>query len=153
MIKFCLEQWDKNKLRLEQTLRNDPTLNSCDYKHLVELVVDNVFNEDGSNAMRTWDSKNITVIDNGDYQGTLLFLIPLNTYQPTADEYLMTYVFYGSCSGCDALLSLQGLPSIQQPSKAQIKGFMYLCKDLVCNTIRPYNKGYAYEADYDEVSW
>jgi hypothetical protein len=47
------------------------------------------------------DWEKIHVIDDGDYQGTLLFLIPEQTYQPST--YWVTMVSYGSCSGCDTL--------------------------------------------------
>lgn len=108
MIKYCLDKWDKNRERLEAAIRADKQLNECDYKHLVKLVVDNILNGAGDEyEIYTWDSGSITVIDNGDYQGTLLYLIPESTYQPSEGEYLMTYVGYGSCSGCDALQSIQ----------------------------------------------
>lgn len=98
MIKYCLRKWEENKEKLEKSLLEDKSLNTCDYKHLVEKVVEVILNNgDG----KTWDVGNITEIDNGDYQGTLLYLIPEDTYQPSEYEYLMTYVGYGSCSGCD----------------------------------------------------
>jgi len=46
------------------------------------------------------DASRLTVIDDGDYQGTLLFIIGANGYQPST--YWSVYVNYGSCSGCDS---------------------------------------------------
>lgn len=46
------------------------------------------------------DPKRITVIDHGDYQGTLLFVVGATGYQPST--YWACAVSYGSCSGCDA---------------------------------------------------
>ena len=42
---------------------------------------------------------NIHRIDDGDYQGTLVFMVPERCYQP--DTYWVFKVGYGSCSVCD----------------------------------------------------
>jgi hypothetical protein len=47
------------------------------------------------------DKDRIHKIDDGDYQGTLVFVIGAQGYQP--DEYWYTKVGYGSCSECDTL--------------------------------------------------
>lgn len=44
---------------------------------------------------------NIHTINDGDYQGTLVFVISEHGYQPYT--YWVTKVSYGSCSGCDTL--------------------------------------------------
>jgi hypothetical protein len=150
MIKYCKEKWNKNKEILLEVLREDKTLNSCDYGYLVKLVVENILNDETSDYSDTWDSKKITIVDNGDYQGTLLFLIPTKTYQPSEYEYLMTYVDYGSCSGCDTLLGIQSFGNVK-PTEQQLKDFMTLCKDLVCNMIKPYNCGWRNEEMFEEA--
>jgi hypothetical protein len=150
MIKYCKEKWDKNKKKLEDVLREDTALNSCDYDYLVKLVVENILNDETNDYGDTWDSKNITTVDNGDYQGTQLFLIPLKTYQPSEYEYLMTYVGYGSCSGCDTLQAIQCWYD-KKPTEEQVKDFMNLCKDLVCNMIKPYNCGWRNEEMFEDV--
>lgn len=149
MIKFCVEQWAKNEGALREHLKSRTDLNSCGYITLVKAVVEYIFNKnadfpfyDGYNANK------ITEIDNGDYQGTLLFLIPLNIYQPSVSEYLMTYVDYGSCSGCDTLQSIQDWTERVLTDK-QLDDFMSLCKHLVQNTIKPYNHGWRYDEKYD----
>lgn len=149
MIKFCLKQWDKNKQRLEDAIREDRTLNECEYKHLVEMVVEYILNDENSIH---YNKGEITVIDNGDYQGTLLFLIPENTYQPSASDYLMTFVEYGSCSGCDTLQAIQDWGKTT-PTEQQVKDFMMLCKDLVCNMIKPYNTGWRNNEDFEQVEF
>ena len=98
------------------------------------------------------DCENMSVIDNGDYQGTLLFLIPFDTYQPCEGDYLMTYVGYGSCGGCDSLLSITEC-SWHAPNEEEIKELMALCKDIVTNTIKPYNHGWRYSELFDHVVW
>jgi hypothetical protein len=108
MLKFCVEQWDKNKGKLEQDIINNlKEYNDYSYKELIKKVVALVINDKDSDYGDDWDSEHITEIDNGDYQGTLLYMIPLKTYQPAEYDYLMTYVGYGSCSGCDTLQAIQ----------------------------------------------
>jgi hypothetical protein len=154
MLKYCLSKWEQNKKLLEEKLKTDSSLNGCDYTYLVKLVVDYILN-DGQpiwelGCETKWDSERITVIDNGDYQGTQLFLIPCKTYQPCEYEYLMTYVGYGSCSGCDTLKAIQDWGDKLLTEK-QVKDFMTLCKDILTNTIKPYNGGWRFEKDFEEV--
>ena len=125
MIKYCLNRWNENQQKLRQQLETDTSLNGCDDKYLV---------------------------DNGDYQGTQLFLIPRDTYQPSESEYLMTYVGYGSCSGCDTLQAIQDWSiddRLLEPE--QVEDFMKLCKDLVTNMILPYNIGWRASSEFEPV--
>ena len=147
MIKYCFEKWDKNKEKLRENLINDSSIASCNYFHLLEKVVTFILN-DGENN-KEWFEDSITEINNGDYQGTLLFLIPKFTEQPEEYQYLMTFVNYGSCSGCDTLMSLQDdeLAEIID----NIDGYMSLCEHLVCNMIKPYNYGWRNDPDFDTV--
>lgn len=153
MIKFCVEKWDKNSKLLEEALRDRTDLNRCNYIDLVEMVVKYIFNDgvDQNNYDyhgRMFRTDCITEIDNGDYQGTLLFLIPNADYQPGPGDYVMTHVYYGSCSGCDTLQGIQDY--VDGPlTDTQIKDFMSLCKDLVQNTIKPYNSGWCHDERFD----
>lgn len=52
------------------------------------------------------DPNRIHQINDGDYQGTLVFVIAQEGYQPYA--YWYTMVGYGSCSGCDSLQAAWG---------------------------------------------
>lgn len=148
MLKYCLNKWNQNKDLLKNKLEKDSSLNSCEYSYLVKLVVDYILNPGEEDSK--WDSNNITVVDNGDYQGTQLFLIPVDTYKPSEYEYLMTYAGYGSCSGCDTLLSIQEYGE-ELLTEGQVKCFMQLCKDLVTSIIKPYNGGWRWEEEFDEV--
>lgn len=150
MLKYCLRKWDENKNNLEKQLRRDTTLNSCEYVDLVKLLVTHVLNQ-GANDDLIWDTENITVVNNGDYQGTQLFLIPLKTYQPTEYEYLLTYVGYGSCPGCDTLQAIQNWDE-KLLTEDQVKHFMTLCKDLLTNMIKPYNYGWRFKGDFEQCS-
>lgn len=153
MLKYCLRKWDKNKSKLEEALKNDGCLNSCDYLYLLKITVETIFNTGNEYSSEDWDIEKITQIDNGDYQGTLLFLIPSKTYQPSESEYLMTFVGYGSCSGCDTLLDIQSWHYEGLPTEQQLKDYMTLCRDMVCNIIKPYNSGWRNNEDFEQVEW
>lgn len=155
MIKYCIDKWNKNKDKLEEKLRDGTTWNSCDYSDLVKLVVEQILNgglSDNDYSFDTrWDSSRITIIDNGDYQGTLLFLIPRDTYQPAEYDYLMTYVGYGSCSACDTLKAIQtyNYESDGRLTDEQVKDFMTLCRYIVTGMILPYNTGWRYSEEFE----
>lgn len=155
MIKYCLEKWNKYKGKLEKNLRADTTLNECEYIYLVKKTVSIILNnseDENEDRHLTWDINNITQIDNGDYQGTLLFLIPQDVYQPAEHEYLMACVRYGSCSGCDTLLAIQNGYN-EKLSEWQVKDFMKLCQDLICSMIKPYNNGIWHDERFETVEF
>lgn len=155
MLKILAEQWCKNNNQLKNYLKdNYEKLNSLIYKDIVKIAFEQIY----ENKLEALDLEHITEIDNGDYQGTLLFIIPFNTYQPSHYEYLMTYIDYGSCSCCDTLQSLQATDynyyeDEGQTKEKKINGFMYLCKDILCNTIKPYNSGWYRAEQWSETQW
>lgn len=150
MLKYCLTQWNKNEDKLKEVLSKNTELN--DYITLVKLTFDTIFNMDNKYGVEL-DIENITEINNGEYQGTLLYLIPFKTYQPYEYEYLMTYVNYGSCSGCDTLESIlsDGEYDSKVPTVQQLKDYMSLCRDLINNTVKPYNGGWREDEDFKTV--
>lgn len=158
MLKYCVEKWDKNKGKLEKDIRDNlKEYNDYGYKNLVEKIVEIIFNdEEAKDNYELYDVKKITEINNGDYQGTLLYLIPKDTYQPSEYDYLMTCVNYGSCSGCDTLQSIQMWyyddEEIENTQKEQfITDMMKLCLDLVQNIIKPYNYGWRNDDRFNTI--
>ena len=156
MIKYCIEKWDKNKDLLRSVLdnnkllnhvlnKNDDPLEYLEYKDLVKLTVMFILNDENE-----WNANKIKEIDDGDYQGTLLYLIPEDTYQPNSSEYLMTFVEYGSCSGCDTLQAIQCFLDTKSRDKS-IDDLMNLCKDLICNMIKPYNTGWRHDERFGTI--
>lgn len=156
MIKYCLEQWEKNKVVLEKDIRKDKNLSgyygeeTAGYLYLVKIVLNNY-------SEYVWDFDRIVEIDDGDYQGTLLYVIPQKTFQPSEYDYLMTYVGYGSCGGCDPLMGIKdlGYSSTKEdyPTEEQVKDYMVLMKDILTNMIRPYNSGWREDKDFEEVKY
>ena len=151
MLKIMVSKWDENKDKLRDVLSKRRDLNDFSYIDFVKLTFDVIYNPDHPEySMTKLDTDKIHRIDDGDYQGTLLFLIPFDTYQPCEHEYLMTYVGYGSCSGCDTLQAIQGYRQ-EPPSESQLNNYMALCKDILTNTIKPYNSGWRYEDKFEQI--
>ena len=127
MIKeFCLA-WEKNKGKLEEYFRNTKQGKYNVYRNLVELLFDIVINPEVNNK---FDTKNILEIDDGDYQGTEIFILHKDVYQPDIEDYVYTNTYYGSCSGCDTLLSINEYEG-GLPSESQVNDYMDLCLHLL----------------------
>lgn len=141
MTKYCVKKWDKNREVLRNYIKEHLNeFDGYDYIDLVKVIIEIIFDNE-------WDKNNITEIDNGDYQGTLLFMIPAPLYQPSVDDYLLTYVAYGSCCCCDTLQSVQ----YEDDKEQKIKDYMTLCKDIVTNIIKPYNHGWRHDENFDII--
>lgn len=151
MLKIILEKWEKNKDKLKKIFETEKGFNSydCNYRDIVELTFEVIYNTDEDSRLGRVNTERITEINDGDYQGTLLYLIPFDSYQPNENEYLMTYVDYGSCSGCDTLQSLQSYGD--DVTETQVNGFMTLAKDILQNTIKPYNYGWRNDGKFERA--
>ena len=74
-----------------------------DYKAIVKAVVKVIGKGEDYDTPST---ERIHAIDDGHYQGTLVFVIGAEGYQPSGYWYVQ--VGYGSCSGCDSLSNIRG---------------------------------------------
>lgn len=149
MIKIMKELWNKHEKELRERLAKRTDVHQMEYVDLVHLTFETIFNGDDREV--ELNLKEMTEIDNGNYQGTMLYLIPFKTYQPAEYEYLMTYVRYGSCSGCDALKAAKSWCDEGPLTGKELKAVMAICKDIVCNTIKPYNCGWRENDEYKPV--
>jgi hypothetical protein len=145
-----MRNWDENRDVLYNAIRSHDV--GFQYYDLVKLAIDCILNhstEDYEDCgySHKWDTENITVIDNGDYQGTLLFMIPAKCYQPSECEYLLTFAGYGSCGGCDALLSI--VEFAYEMTDEIARDLLTLCKHLIENIVKPYNYGWRMENEYE----
>lgn len=128
MIKEFVEKWDKYKKDLEDYFRNTKQEEYDTYKEIVKALFEKVINKDID--YEEYDTENILVIDDGDYQGTQIFILHKRTYQPSVEEYVYTNTYYGSCSGCD---TLQGISCYHDglPDEEQVKDYMELALHLL----------------------
>lgn len=97
-----IENWENRKHKLKEWFETNETPSS--YKEIFEKIIELIITEDERNK---FNLEKIRVIDDGDYQGTQIFIAFLDVYQPSVEEYIMTSVYYGSCSGCDTLQSIR----------------------------------------------
>ena len=95
------------------------------YIDIVKAVVDVI---KGEGTYGEPDATRIHQIDDGDYQGTLVFVIAGGGYQPW--EYWYVKVGYGSCSGCDTLEGIRSY-SNNPPTKEQVDTYMTLALHIV----------------------
>jgi hypothetical protein len=95
------------------------------YIDIVKAVVDVI---KGEGTYGEPDATRIHQIDDGDYQGTLVFVIAGGGYQPW--EYWYVKVGYGSCSGCDTLERIRDY-SENPPTKEQLDAYMTLALHIV----------------------
>ena len=122
MIPEFVKAWDERKDYIEAHLKEE---HPSDYKQLVTWVIEMINPTDDYGLP---DPKRIVEIDQGDYQGTLVYVIGAIGYQPS--DYWYARVYYGSCSGCDTLQAISCY-SHDKPTEGQIKEYMTLALHIV----------------------
>lgn len=136
MTKMIQKVWDERQDELKAALgemtNND--LELMDYKELLGFTLSILFGPDAEYSEP--DAAKIHEIDDGDYQGTLLFLVPEGGYQPST--YWVFIVSYGSCSGCDALLSIKPREDFEDsewgskhPDEPTVEAYWNLCLHMI----------------------
>ena len=131
MILEFVKQWEERKHLLEEWLTNNmPSSYEDIYKKLFGLVV-----TEPLDGYQEWDWNRYQCIDDGDYQGTQIFILCDSSYQPSLTCYIFTEVDYGSCSGCDTFESIRAIQFTEEPpNKEQVKQFMTLALHMVQET-------------------
>jgi hypothetical protein len=124
MIKEFVDKFMSKKHELEAFFTEK---HPSDYKELVTEVIKLLHEEDYRDSP---DPNRITEIDDGDYQGTLVYVIAATGYQPT--DYWYVKVYYGSCSGCDTLERIREYDT-DKPSSKQTADYMSLALHIIQN--------------------
>jgi len=138
MIEEFTKAWfDKNHILRQRFEKKYPN----SYKDIVQAVVTDVLSNEDYYSYAP-DPDRVHEIDDGHYQGTLVYVIGATGYQP--DKYWYCKVGYGSCSGCDTLESLICYSSVEDDNSESIKekvdGLMTLALHIVQN-MRLMNEG------------
>ena len=123
MIEEFAKAWFAKKDALEAVFK---TRHPDDYEEIVKLVVQHILHDE--DAYLSPDPARVHSIDDGHYQGTLVFVIGASGYQP--DDYWYVKVSYGSCSGCDTLENIRDY-SDDAPSDVQVRDYMTLALHIV----------------------
>ena len=118
MIQTYVEQFQAAIPKLREAFSRE---HPAGYKEILVEVV---------RHLKKLDPERVHEIDDGDYQGTLVYVIGEEGYQPS--EYITARVFYGSCSGCDTLQAIHG-DSDDPPTPEQVTDYITLAHHMVCS--------------------
>lgn len=122
MIDKFVERWEKRKGEVRAIFEK---AHPSSYEEIVKAVCQILGEE---HDWHSPDPSNIHSINDGDYKGTLVFIIPESGYQPSA--YWAVTVGYGSCSGCDTLKGISDY-SDSPPTQNQIEQYMTLALHIL----------------------
>lgn len=132
MIEEFIKAWNYNKATLEEYLKITEMGKYDNYTTLVKLLFEKVINPYMEiSKHKSYNLTRLHVIDDGDYQGTIIYLIPEDYYQPNSFNYVWTCVEYGSCSACDTIRGICEGDEDELPNEQQLKEFMTLCLHLL----------------------
>lgn len=127
MIREFVREWengarDRIRSRLEKAHPED-------YKALVQIVVEELSGV--AIEYSQMNAKRIYLIDDGHYQGTLVYIIAEQHSQPSTYWYVR--ISYGSCSGCDTLKRIKGNDDLPDdpPTKEQVDRYVTLALHIV----------------------
>jgi hypothetical protein len=124
MIQDFVERYMENKDALRAKFEAELPR---EYKAIVKAVVEIITSE--AYTDHDIDPDRIHEVDDGDYQGTLLYVIAAKGYQPSIYYYVK--VNYGSCSGCDTLKAIEDDYGFSTDKKESIDDLMTLALHIV----------------------
>lgn len=128
MEKEIIERWERGKENLRNYLSTHSIWDNCSsYNELVYVLIEECLNYSTDERFST----KFTCIDDGNYQGTQLFVLHYETYQPNINDYYIFDNEYGSCSGCDTLLGIIGYDYDVIPDENMVNQLMTLCLHMV----------------------
>lgn len=130
MIKNFSTAWGENQEILRNYLKKNRQEEYDSYsvlfKKTIELVVNPYLKQIGETV---FDIDTIQECTTNDYQGTLaLIMSQCNAYYKS--DFVATYVDYGSCSGCDTLLSISQYGE-EIPNEEQVREYLQLCLNML----------------------
>ena len=129
MEKEIIERWEKGKENLRKYLSTHIISGNCEsYGDLVRVLIKECLNYP-KNYKEI--STNFVCVDDGHYQGTQLFILHYEIYQPDVAKYFIFDNDYGSCSGCDTLLGIILYSYDKVPNPNMVDGLMTLCLHMV----------------------
>ena len=135
MLKYCVDQWEKNKEKLRIAFENCDIYS--DYDAFARLVIENIFPE--------WENYKLNVAYQGDYTGDVIFFINADSSDyGTKSSIFLSELSYGSCSVCDTL-------QCAAESEERVEDFMRVALHFIQNMIHPF-KNYYHEDKYDIVA-
>ena len=129
MLKYCVDQWEKNKENLRAAFENCNIYG--DYEAFARLVIENIFPE--------WYNYELDIHFYHEYQGDMVFFIHSNNI--SRNDLFLSYLYYGSCSVCDSLQAAAG-------SEERVNDYMGIALNFIQNMSHPYPSYFT--ENYDE---
>lgn len=93
MLKYCVDQWEKNKRNLRTVFEKVDIYS--DYEEFAHIIIESILPE--------WKNYNVAITKQGYYTGDVIFFISADT-DGTKNDIFLSYLCYGSCSVCDTLM-------------------------------------------------
>jgi len=126
MIKYFIKRFDNKRNALKKEFSKK---HMEDYQQLVKVVIEAITDDEREEP----DPDKIHIIDDGEYEGTIVFIIASKEQTPA--KYWYVKISYGSCSFCDTLQTIHSLSNVNDPvpNKQQIKDYMTLALHIVQN--------------------
>ena len=119
MLKYCVEQWEKNKENLRAAFENTEYI--FNYEAFSRHVIKNIFPE--------WGDYDLNVYHYGSYSGEVVFFIHSDIW--SKEGLYLSHLYYGSCTVCDALLAAE-------ESDERVNDLMSLALHFVQRMTQPY---------------
>lgn len=134
MLKYCVDQWEKNKENLRQVFEVSDI--SSDYEDFARIVIENIFPE--------WENYKLNATYLGDYTGDVVFFINSDSGDyGSRHSIFLSCLGYGSCSVCDSLLAAD-------ESEERVHDLMMLALSFIQEMSHPYPDGW--NKKYDIVA-
>lgn len=127
-IAILKQRSEENKSILRDSFKKECP---SSYKEIIEKIIPVISTDTyGEHAL---DQSRIHEIDDGNYQGTLVYIIASKGYQPSV--YYAVYVNYGSCAGCDTLQSIVTYSPLidKEIDEETLDSLMSLAEQIVCD--------------------
>lgn len=122
MILEFIDRFQEIKPKLlEQFSQEEPN----DYEDIFKQTLKLMFDEKSYDLP---DFERIHVIDDGDYQGTYIFVVAAGSYQPST--YWATRVDYGSCSGCDTFQIYSDYNNPQNSAPEMVTMVLHMIEEM-----------------------
>ena len=131
MLKYCVEQWEKNKENLRVAFENCNIYS--DYEAFSHLIIKNIFPE--------WKNYKLNIQYYAEYQGEVVFFIHSDPW--CKEGLFLSYLSYGSCSVCDALHA-----AAEEEGEVRVNDMMAIALNFIQNMTHPYFNNY--NKKYDE---
>lgn len=126
MIDKIIKVWDNRKNELEEQFKEK---HPDHYSDIVKKIFTLLKSDKSFDYDDRPNSAIIHEINDGSYEGTILFLCPSGEYTPY--KYYYCLVNYGSCSGCDTYEYIRNIDYGDIPTEEQVKQYMTLALHIV----------------------